>query len=100
MEDSCAHTPLMYSSARAEFCADKSSSFCLETDFGRLLSALFDDDDDDGKSSSVEVVVLEEDSSIRSIPSMAELEVVGEEAAELARFMRNDLQSPKESSSM
>ncbi len=83
----------MYSSARAEFCADKRSSFCLETDFG-LLSALVVDD---GKS-SVEVVVLE-DSSSKSIPSIVELEVV-EEAAELAKFMRNDLQSPNESSSM
>jgi len=97
MDDSCAHTPLMYSSARAEFCADKRSSFCLETDFGLLSARVLDDD---GTSSDVVVVVFLEDSSNKSIPSIVELEVEVEEAAELARFIRNDLQSPNESSSM
>ena len=53
-----------------------------------------DDDVDDS-----EVIVAEMDSSDRSIPSM-ELRAVEIEAAELARFLRKDLQSPNESSSM
>ena len=99
MDDSCAHTPLMYSSAKAEFCAERSSSFCLETDFGLSDAVVLDGD------LSSAVVILEDDeveSSDRSIPSIIELDdvVVEVEAAELARFIRNDLQSPNESSSM
>jgi len=87
----------MYSSARAEFCAERSCSFCLETDFGlSLVLVLVVDDDDD----SSEVIAVEggEESSDRSIPSIELDEEV--EVAELARFIRNDLQSPSESSSM
>ena len=85
----------MYSSARAEFCAERSCSFCLETDFGLSLVLLVDDDGDD----SSEVIAVEGgESSDRSIPSMELDEEV--EVAELARFIRNDLQSPSESSSM
>jgi len=86
----------MYSSARAEFCAERSCSFCLETDFGLSLVLLVVDDDDDDSSE----VIAEggEESSDRSIPSIELDEEV--EVAELARFIRNDLQSPSESSSM
>jgi len=86
----------MYSSARAEFCAERSCSFCLETDFGLSLVLLVVDDDGDDSS---EVIAVEGgESSDRSIPSMELDEEV--EVAELARFIRNDLQSPSESSSM
>ena len=86
----------MYSSARAEFCAERSCSFCLETDFGLSLVLLLVVDDDDDSS---EVIAVEGgESSDRSIPSMELDEEV--EVAELARFIRNDLQSPSESSSM
>mmetsp|Transcript_5270 Transcript_5270/g.8260 ORF Transcript_5270/g.8260 Transcript_5270/m.8260 type:complete len:90 (+) Transcript_5270:1203-1472(+) len=89
----------MYSSARAEFCAERSCSFCLETDFGlSLVLVLVVDDDDDDDSSEVIAVEGGEESSDRSIPSMELDEEV--EVAELARFIRNDLQSPSESSSM
>jgi hypothetical protein len=78
----------------------------LETDFGLLekedvsavLAVVAIDDDDDS-----EVTVFEKEvSSDRSIPSMElDEDVVADEAApELARFIRNDLQSPNESSSM
>ena len=88
----------MYSLARAEFCAERSSSFCLETDFGLSGAVVLD-----GDSSSAVVSWEEEDeeeSPDRSIPSTMELDVVEVDAAELARFIRNDLQSPNESSSM
>mmetsp|Transcript_26463 Transcript_26463/g.45039 ORF Transcript_26463/g.45039 Transcript_26463/m.45039 type:complete len:87 (-) Transcript_26463:251-511(-) len=86
----------MYSSAKAEFCAERSCSFCLETDFGLSLVLLLVVDDDDDSS---EVIAVEGgESSDRSIPSMELDEEV--EVAELARFIRNDLQSPSESSSM
>jgi len=87
----------MYSSAKAEFCAERSCSFCLETDFGLSLVLLLVVDDDDDSS---EVIAVEggEESSDRSIPSIELDEEV--EVAELARFIRNDLQSPSESSSM
>jgi len=89
----------MYSSARAEFCAERSCSFCLETDFGlSLVLLLVVDDDDDDDSSEVIAVEGGEESSDRSIPSIELDEEV--EVAELARFIRNDLQSPSESSSM
>ena len=87
----------MYSSARAEFCAERSCSFCLETDFGLSLVLLLVVDDDDDDSSEV-IAEGGEESSDRSIPSIELDEEVG--VAELARFIRNDLQSPSESSSM
>lgn len=87
----------MYSSARAEFCAERSCSFCLETDFGLSLVLLVVVDDDDVDSSEV-IAEGGEESSDRSIPSIELDEEV--EVAELARFIRNDLQSPSESSSM
>jgi len=87
----------MYSSAKAEFCAERSCSFCLETDFGLSLVLLVVDDD--GGDDSSEVIAVEGgESSDRSIPSI-ELDS-DVEVAELARFIRNDLQSPSESSSM
>ena len=88
----------MYSSARAEFCAERSCSFCLETDFGLSLVLLVVVDDDGDDSSEVIAVEGGEESSDRSIPSIELDEEV--EVAELARFIRNDLQSPSESSSM
>ena len=88
----------MYSSARAEFCAERSCSFCLETDFGLSLVLLLVVDDDGDDSSEVIAVEGGEESSDRSIPSIELDEEV--EVAELARFIRNDLQSPSESSSM
>jgi len=87
----------MYSSARAEFCAERSCSFCLETDFGLSLVLLVVVDDDGDDSSEV-IAVEGGESSDRSIPSIELDEEV--EVAELARFIRNDLQSPSESSSM
>jgi len=86
----------MYSSARAEFCAERSCSFCLETDFGLSLVLLVVVDDD--VDSSEVIAEGGEESSDRSIPSI-ELDS-DVEVAELARFIRNDLQSPSESSSM
>mmetsp|Transcript_918 Transcript_918/g.1495 ORF Transcript_918/g.1495 Transcript_918/m.1495 type:complete len:89 (+) Transcript_918:1180-1446(+) len=88
----------MYSSARAEFCAERSCSFCLETDFGLSLVLLLVVDDGGDDSSEVIAVEGGEESSDRSIPSIELDEEV--EVAELARFIRNDLQSPSESSSM
>ena len=93
----------MYSSARAEFCAERSCSFCFETDFGlceeeeEVVVAVSDDVADS------EVIVFEEASSDDiSIPSIEldDVEASDTPAGLLARFIRNDLQSPNESSSM
>jgi len=114
MGDSCAHTPLKYSSARAAFWEVRSSSFCLETDFGRALeeavvevdgvAALEEDDDEEDDD---DVTVSEEEGffslvSSKSMPSMED--VVDEDAmpseSEFARFILNCLQSPREFGSM
>ena len=88
----------MYSSARAEFCAERSSSFCLETDFG--LSGAAAVEEVVSSSAAVDILDVEEESSDRSIPSIMEVDVDVEAAAELARFIRNDRQSPSDSSSI